>query len=202
MSARFTRALWRRRALLASTAALAFVAAPAGASAQDDVEVADRVAVELSAGAVVDPAAPVLDLGVSRFFGDRVRLGVRQEGGFAASAGRDGWHLATLPFVDLHLLSDPKPVVSPFVGLAAGALYDDHRITAALGPEAGVDLFLGEHLYLTLRWQFRWAAGRVGDLDRESHLATLGVGWLFPPPVDEEALHAASEAAARAEQAA
>ncbi|MEW6271444.1 MAG: hypothetical protein AB1689_19355 [Thermodesulfobacteriota bacterium] len=190
-------------ARLAGAAMLLVAAlAPAPTPAQDGVEVADRVGVELSAGAAVDPAAPVFDLAASRFLGDRVRLGVRQEGGFAASAGRDGWHLATLPFVDLHLLPDPKPLASPFVGLAAGALYDDDRVTAALGPEAGVDLFLSEHLYLTLRWQFRWTTGAVGDVGRESHVATLGVGWLFPAPVDEQALRTASEAAARAEQAA
>jgi hypothetical protein len=184
-------------------ALLLAVLAPARSTAQDEgVDAARRVGMELSAGAVVEPAAPVFEASASRFLGDLVRLGVRQEGGVEPSSDDGAWHLATLPFLDLHLASDPKPVVTPFVGLAAGVLYDDRRATAALGPEAGVQVFLGEQWYLTLRWQYRWAGGRVGGLERESHLATLGVGFLLPTPVDTEALRAADEAAARAERAA
>jgi hypothetical protein len=173
----------------------------AGRARATEVNVADRTTAQLGAGALVDPPAAVLELSVGRFVGDLVEIGVRQEGGFATGSGPDDWHLATTPFVDLHLVPDPKWPLTPFVGLAAGALYDDHRATVTLGPEAGLKLFLGDDLFVAARYQFRWAAEPVGGLGRDDHLLFLGVGFLLGGDTAAE-LARAEASAARAEQAA
>jgi hypothetical protein len=61
-------------------------------------------------------------------------------------------------------------------------------------------LFLSDTELLEARWQFRWASERVGGLDREQHLAWLGVR--FELPFEDEGLARAEESAARAEEAA
>jgi len=197
------------------TTAVAAVVVPedaAGAAegvAGDGVGVADRTGLQLGGGVLADPAAPVLELAASRFVGDLVEIGVRQEVGFATGSGPHDWHLATTPFVDLHLLRDPKPRWSPFVGVAGGALYDDRDLAATVGPEAGVRILLGDGLgdllgggaYLAARYQYRWASQRVGGVGRDAHLVTLSVGWLLgDDPVAE--LRRIEAAAARAEAAA
>jgi hypothetical protein len=164
-----------------------------------EVEVEDRTALGLGGAAVFDPASPSFELAVQRFVGPRVALGVRQEGGFVT--GGRGWHLATSVAADVHPLDDPKPLVSPFVGVAGGALYGGGAAGGTVGPEAGVALFLSDAWLLEARYQFRWASEYVGGLDREQHLAWLGVRVLLP--VDDGGdLARAEESAARAEEAA
>ena len=163
-----------------------------------EVEVEDRTFLGAGAAAVFDPASPSFELAAQHFVGPFVALGVRQEGGFA-TRGR-GWHLATSAFADWHPLDDPKPLVSPFVGVAGGALYGGGDAAGTVGPEAGVVLFLADTVMLEARWQFRWASERVGGLDREQQLAWLGVR--FELPFEDEGLARAEESAARAEEAA
>ena len=163
-----------------------------------EVDVADRTFLGVGAAAAFDPASPAFELAAQHFVGPYAALGVRQEGGFA-TRGR-GWHLATSAFADWHPLDDPKPVLSPFVGVAGGALYGDRDAAGTVGPEAGVVLFLSDAVMLEGRWQFRWASERVGGLDREQHLAWLGVR--FELPFEDEGLARAEESAARAEEAA
>jgi hypothetical protein len=170
------------------------------AAQEEGVPVADRTIVQLSAGARVPRAAPVLDVAVGRFVGDRVQLGIRQEVGFATGSGAHDWHLATTPFADVFLAADPKWLLTPFVGVAAGALYDDRRLTATVGPEAGVAVFLSDDVLVSARYQFRWAAERVGGIGHDSHLAMLGVGFVFGGA--DEDLARAEASAARAEDAA
>ena len=191
-----------RLAVLAACAlAAALSGAPGAARAQDGVGVADRTTVQLSGGALVEPASPVLEVAVGRFVGDLVEIGVRQEGGFATGSGPRDWHLATTPFLDVHLLRDPKPRLTPFVGVAAGALYDDRGAAATVGPEAGVRLLLGERVFLAARYQFRWASEPVGGVGRDAHLLLLGVGMLLGDDGAVE-LARAEASAARAEEAA
>jgi hypothetical protein len=165
------------------------------------VHAADRWSAEVAAGAVADPLSPVFDVSVSRFVGDLVAIGIRQEGGSDTGGHRDRWHLATLPYVDLHLVRDPKWIVTPFVGVAAGAVYDDRRASAAVGPEAGMKLFLGNRMFIAARYQYRWSAEAVGGLNQDTHLATLGIGAFFAAGVDADT-ERATKAAERAEQAA
>jgi hypothetical protein len=164
-----------------------------------EVDLEDRTAVGLGAAAVFDPASPSFEAGAQHFVGPHLGLGVRQEGGFT-TRGR-GWHLATSVFADVHPLDDPKPLVSPFVGVAGGALYGGGEAAGTVGPEAGVTLFLSDEVLLEARYQFRWASEHVGGLDREQHLAWLGVRFLLPVD-DGEDLARAEESAARAEEAA
>ena len=191
----------RRAAAIACAVAGLVLARAAQSGAQDDgSRVADRTTLQLSAGALAQPASPVLDVAVARFVGDRVELGVRQEVGFAAGSGPHDWHLATTPFADLFLAADPKWPLTPFVGVAAGALYDDRHVTGTVGPEAGVALFFSDALFVSARYQFRWAAERVGGVGHDSHLALLGVGMLFG--TEDAELARAEASAARAEEAA
>lgn len=191
-----------RVGVVATSVALALVVGAVAAARADDlpeVAVADRTALGVGAAAVFDPASPSFEIAAQHFVGPYAVLGVRQEGGFA-TRGR-GWHLATSAFADLHPLGDPKPLVSPFVGVAGGALYGDGDAAGTAGPEAGVALFLSDSVMLEARYQFRWASERVGGLGREQHLAWLGVRFLLPGDEDE-GLAQAEQAAARAEQAA
>ena len=191
----------RRAATLAGVVAALVLGGAAHSAAQEDgASVADRTAVQLGAGALVAQPAPVLELAVGSFVGDRLELGVRQEVGFATGSGPHDWHLATTPFVDLFLAPDPKWVLTPFIGVAAGALYDECRLTATLGPEAGVALFVSRQVFVSARYQFRWAAERVGGVGHDSHLALLGVGLLLGAA--DEDLARAEASAARAEEAA
>ena len=160
---------------------------------------ADRTVVGGGAAAVFDPASPSFEVAAQRFVGPLVALGVRQEGGLT-TRGR-GWHLATSVVADLHPLDDPKPLLSPFVGIAGGALYGGGDAAGTIGPEAGVVLFLSEAVLVEARWQFRWASERVGGLDREQNVAWLGVRFVLPPDVDEDLIRA-QQAASRAEEAA
>ena len=164
------------------------------------IELADRTVLGLGAAALFDPASPSFAAHASRFLGPHVALGLRQEGGFTTGHAA-GWHLATSAFVDLHPLPDPKPVLSPFVGLAAGGLYDDDRAAGTVGPEVGVTLLATDAVVLEARYQFRWATGRVAGLAREQHLAWLSVGFLLPPGGGDD-LARAQASAARAEEAA
>jgi hypothetical protein len=182
--------------------AAAFDVDPGGA------ELANRTTLGLGAAATFDPASPSFEAELRHFVGPHVALGLRQEGGF--TAGRDArWHLATSAFADLHPLDDPKPLLSPFVGVAGGALYGGSDAAGTVGPEAGVALFLADGLSLEARCQFRWvaSAARVGGLDREQHLAWLGVRFVLPDRSGEDFARAeasaarAEEAAAKAEQA-
>lgn len=177
-------------------------AAPLLARAQDEVDVADRTTLQLGAGVLADPASPALELGVGHFVGDLVEVGVRQEVGFATGSGPRDWHLATTPFLDVHLLRDPKPRWSPFVGVVAGALYDDRGAAATVGPEAGVRLMLGGGAFLAARYQFRWASQDVGGVERDAHCVLLGVGLLLGTDATAAELARIEAAAARAEQAA
>lgn len=190
----------RAAVLVCVVAGLVLAGAVLAAAQEDGVSVADRTTVQLSAGALAQPASPVLDLAVGHFIGDRVELGVRQEVGFATGSGPHAWHLATTPFVDLFLAPDPKWLLTPFVGVAGGALYDDRHATAAVGPEAGVAFFVSEQLFVAARYQFRWVAERVGGVGYDSHLALLGVGFTFASA--DEDLVRAEASAARAEAAA
>ena len=188
----------------AADAADAGADAADGADADDEpagIELADRTVVGLGAAATFDPASPAFEASLQHFVGPHVALGLRQEGG--STTGRDArWHLATSAFADLHPLADPKPLLSPFVGVAGGALYGGGDATATVGPEAGVALFLADGLWLEARYQFRWAASRrVGGLDREQHLAWLGVRFVLPDGGGED-LARAEASAARAEEAA
>jgi hypothetical protein len=193
-----------RAIVLAGVIAALLASPPHGASQELDdepaeVEVEDRTALGVGAAAVFDPASPSFELALEHFPGPHLALGVRQEVGF--TTGGRGWHLATSSFADLHPLEDPKPLVSPFVGVAGGALYGGGDAAGSVGPEAGVALFLSDALLLEARYQFRWASARVGGLDREQHLAWLGVR-VFLPVDDGEDLARAEESAARAEEAA
>lgn len=189
-----TVAVWLLLTVLDGAAARARAAEPA-------TDVADRLAVHLGAGASADPASPLLELGVSRFFGEHVELSLRQEGGFAT--GRDDrWHLATTLAADLHLLPDPKPAWSPFVGVAGGALYDDRRATGMVGPEAGVVVYLTDTIELAARYQFRWAADRVGGLGHDQHAALLSVAFVLDDGGRAAELARIEESARRAEEAA
>ncbi len=194
----------RLRALLALASAAATLAAPQVARAQDAVGVAGRTTVQLGAGVLADPASPLLEIGVGHFVGDLVEIGVRQEGGFATGGGPRDWHLATTPFLDVHLFRDPKPRWSPFLGVVAGALYDDRGAAATVGPEAGVRLMLGESAFVAARYQFRWASEDVGGVGRDAHVVLLGVGVLLGTGEAAEAAELAriEAAAARAEEAA
>ncbi|MBY0279005.1 hypothetical protein K2Z84_27045 [Candidatus Binatia bacterium] len=178
---------------------LAPVADRAHADELPEVAVADRTALGLGAAAALDPASPAFEGTGQRFVGPHLAFGLRQEGGFVP--GGRGYHLATSVFGDVHPLADPKPLVSPFVGVAGAALYGGGDAAGAVGPEAGVALFLSDDVLLEARYQFRWASEQVGGLDREQHLAWLGVRFLLPPGADEE-LAQAEQAATRAEQAA
>ena len=196
-----TRRRPRVRVVLRLVVALSLVLAVAAFAQADEpleVEVEDRTFLGAGAAAVFDPASPSFELAAQHFVGPFVALGVRQEGGFA-TRGR-GWHLATSAFADWHPLDDPKPLVSPFVGVAGGALYGGGDAAGTVGPEAGVVLFLADTVMLEARWQFRWASERVGGLDREQQLAWLGVR--FELPFEDEGLARAEESAARAEEAA
>ena len=196
-----TRRRPRVRVVLRLVVALSLVLAVAAFAHADEpleVEVEDRTFLGAGAAAVFDPASPSFELAAQHFVGPFVALGVRQEGGFA-TRGR-GWHLATSAFADWHPLDDPKPLVSPFVGVAGGALYGGGDAAGTVGPEAGVVLFLADTVMLEARWQFRWASERVGGLDREQQLAWLGVR--FELPFEDEGLARAEESAARAEEAA
>lgn len=164
-----------------------------------EVEVADRTALGVGAAAVFDPSSPSFEAAAQHFVGEHVALGLRREGGFAPGGG--GWHLATSAFVDVHPLADPKPLVSPFVGIAGGALYGSGDAAGTVGPEVGVALFLSDTLLLEPRYQFRWASEHVAGLDREQHLVWLGVRLLLPSGGGED-LARAEESAARAEEAA
>jgi len=186
--------------LAASVVALALGGAFAGRARATDLDAAARTTVQLTAGALVEPAAPLVELSVGRFIGDLVELGVRQEGGFATGSGPHDWHLATAPFVDLHLVPDPKWLLTPFVGLSAGALYDDRAVAAMLGPEVGLKLFATESVFVTARYQFRWAPASVGGLGSDSHLLFLGAGFLIGGDAAAE-LARAEASAARAEEA-
>lgn len=202
--ARAGHATGRRAALLL---ALALALAATGACAPrafagepGEAALADRTTLGLGAAATFDPASPSFEAELRHFVGPHLALGLRQEGGF--TAGRDArWHLATSAFADLHPLADPKPLLSPFVGVAAGALYGGGDAAGAVGPEAGVALFLTDDLSLEARYQFRWASRRVGGLDREQHLAWLGVRFVLPDGSAED-LARAEASAARAEEAA
>jgi hypothetical protein len=90
--------------------------------------------------------------------------------------------------------------LTPFVGVAAGALYDDRHVTGTVGPEAGVALFVSDALFVSARYQFRWAAERVGGVGHDGHLALLAVGLLFG--AEDAELARAEASAARAEDAA
>lgn len=199
----------RRRARVRAVLLLAGIVALAGATsvrADEPPEaavaaraLADRTVVGGGAAAVFDPASPSFEVAAQRFVGPYVALGVRQEGGFTAR-GR-GWHLATSAVVDVHPLAAQEPLVSPFVGVAGGALYGSGDAAGTIGPEAGVALFLSDTVLLEARWQFRWASERVGGLDREQNVAWLGVRFALPPDVDEDLIRA-QQAATRAEEAA
>jgi len=178
------------------------LAAPHVARAQDAISVADRTTVQLGAGVLGSPASPVLELGVGHFVGDLVEIGVRQESGFATGSGPRDWHLATTPFLDVHLFRDPKPRWSPFLGVVAGALYDDRGAAATVGPEAGVRLMLGESAFVTARYQFRWASEEVGGVGHDAHFVLLGVGLLLGTDSTAAELARIEAAAARAEEAA
>lgn len=180
-------------------ASLAVAADRARAGEVPEVAVEDRTTLGVGAAAAFDPASPAFEVTGQRFVGPHVALGLRQEGGFVP--GGRGYHLATSVSGDVHPLADPKPLVSPFVGVAGGALYGGGDAAGTVGPEAGVALFLSDELLLEARYQFRWASERVGGLDREQHLAWLGVRFLLPSGADEE-LAQAEQAATRAEQAA
>jgi hypothetical protein len=194
-----------RRAAPAALAALVVAGLALGGAArasaqQDAAAVADRTALHLSAGALVPQAAPLVEAGVGRFLGDRVEVGVREEAGFATGRGPHDWHLATMPFVDVFAAGDPKWLLTPFAGLAGGVIHDDRRATGTLGPEAGVALFLSDTVLLSARYQFRWAAERVGGVPTDGHTALLGVALLLGG--DDRELARAEASAARAEEAA
>lgn len=196
-----TRRRARVRAVSCVVLAVALAAAApvrARADGPPEVAVADRTALGLGAAAVFDPASPSFEVAAQHFVAPYAALGVRQEGGFT-TRGR-GYHLATTAFADVHPLDDPKPLVSPFVGIAAGALYGGGDAAGTVGPEAGVALFVSDAVLLEARWQFRWASQRVGGLDRDQHLAWLGVRVLLP--FQDEDLARAEQSAARAEEAA
>lgn len=173
-------------------------AAEVEAEAEVAVEVADRTALGVGAAAVFDPSSPSFEAAAQHFVGEHLALGLRQEGGF--TPGGRGWHLATSVSADVHPLADPKPLVSPFVGIAGGALYGNGDAAGTVGPEAGVALFLSDTMLLEARYQFRWASEHVAGLDREQHLAWLGVRFLLPSGGED--LARAEESAARAEEAA
>jgi hypothetical protein len=186
-------------AIACVVAGLVLARAAPSAAQEDGIRGADRPVLQLSAGALVRPASSLVDVAVGRFVGDRLELGIRQEIGLTG-AGTHDWHLATTPFADLFLAADPKWPLTPFVGVSAGALYDDRRLTGTVGPEAGVALFVSDALFLSVRYQFRWAAERVDGVGHDDHLALLAVGLLLGG--DDAELARAEASAARAEEAA
>jgi hypothetical protein len=189
-----------RRLLVAALLAAGVVLGDCRRAAAQAEGAGDRTAVQVSAGALVAQPAPLLDVSVGRFVGDRVELGVRQEVGFATGAGAHDWHLATMPFVDVLLPDVPDADLTPFVGLGGGVLYDDRHASGTVGPEAGLLLRLPGGLLLSARYQFRWAAQRIGGVGTDDHLALLGVGFLLG--AEDEELARAEASAERAEQAA
>ena len=94
--------------------------------------------------------------------------------------GRDAWLATTTPFI-IYNFNLGRFV--PFLGVAAGVVWNDRDVTGTLGPQGGVKIFLSDQTYLGLRYRYEWffnSLRRVGnDADHGNHVGTIGIGFVW-----------------------
>ena len=123
-----------------------------------------------------------VDLQFGRYLTPGWELGIRQALNYNfIDDGRDSWVATTTPFLvyNFHF----NDYVIPFLGVAAGAAYNDRDITGTLSPNVGVKIFLSDQTYLGLRYRYEWYFNRLNRVDNNAdtgnHVATIGIGFVW-----------------------
>ena len=123
-----------------------------------------------------------VDLQFGRYLTPGWELGIRQALNYNfIDDGRDSWVATTTPFLvyNFHF----NDYVIPFLGLNAGAAYNDRDIVGTFGPNAGLKIFLSDQTYLGLRYRYEWYFNRLNQADNNAdhgnHIATIGIGFVW-----------------------
>ena len=123
-----------------------------------------------------------VDVQYGRYLTPGWEIGIRQALNYNfIDDGRDAWVATTTPFLayNFHF----NDYVIPFLGVAAGAAYNDNDITGTLSPNAGVKIFLSDQTYLGLRYRYEWYFNRLNRVDDNAdsgnHVGTIGIGFVW-----------------------
>jgi len=97
----------------------------------------------------------------------------------------DTWTASTVPFVNYHFRGlSTNDVFQPFLGVFAGAVYNDEDATGTAGPTVGLKAFLNEKTFLVTKYRYEWffneiELGNVTDTSNGNHVVTLGLGFIW-----------------------
>lgn len=94
------------------------------------------------------------------------------------------WLGVSTPFFNYHFLGlfqDNRVV--PFLGISAGAVWNDDDFTGTLGPQAGGKFFLSNQTFLQLAYRYEWFFEELDRANNESddgnHVVSVGLGFLW-----------------------
>jgi hypothetical protein len=123
-----------------------------------------------------------VDLQLGHYLSPGWEIGFRQAVNYNfIDDGRDSWIATTTPFLLYNFQVSERFV--PFVGVAAGAAWNDRDATGTLGPNAGVKIFLSDQTYLALRYRYEWFFNKFeridNNTDQGNHVGTIGIGFVW-----------------------
>jgi len=168
-------------ALFFTLAALALIATPAHSAPVDgDNEVEAAAGFFHAQGS--DSGAFNADFHFGHFLTPAWEIGIRQALNYNfVDDARDTWVATTTPFLAYNFRFNDR--VIPYLGIGAGAAWNDKDITGTLGPNAGLKVFLTDQTYLGFRYRYEWffnALNRAdNNADHGNHVATIGIGFVW-----------------------
>jgi len=122
------------------------------------------------------------DLQLGHYLSPGWEIGFRQAVNYNfVDDGPDAWIATTTPFLLYNFHLSDRFV--PFVGVAAGAAWNDKDVTGTLGPNAGIKIFLTDQTYLGLRYRYEWFFNKFkrinNNADQGNHVGTIGIGFVW-----------------------
>jgi hypothetical protein len=138
-----------------------------------------------------DSGTLTADVSYGRYFANPAwQLGIRQALNYAfIDDASDAWLATTVPFLNYHFYGvthDDRFV--PYLGVLAGAVWNDDDVTGTLGPQVGGKFFLNEWTFLQIGYRYEWffdrlsARGVSNRGDEGNHVVSIGLGFLWGGP--------------------
>ena len=95
--------------------------------------------------------------------------------------GPDSWLATTTPF--LHYNFRLTDIVVPYLGISAGAVWNDRDATGTFGPNAGLKLFVADQTFLNLGYRYEWFFDNFeqakDNRTHGNHVANIGLGFVW-----------------------
>jgi hypothetical protein len=129
-----------------------------------------------------DTGALNLDLAYGYYLTPGWELGLRQALNYNfLDHERDVWTATTTPFINYNFRLTDR--ILPFLGGFIGLVWNDRDVTGAVGPNAGVKIFLSDQVYFTTRYRYEIFFNKIkaiGDNKSEgNHVVNFGLGFVW-----------------------